>query len=76
MYKNAEGYSDPMAGNAESNVNKCELRKQKRLEAMQATEDYEQLCRDFRAKAEERGFHFINDIWLVNDMTGRVHRGG
>jgi uncharacterized protein YaaR (DUF327 family) len=47
-----------------------------RLEYLQAIEDYEQLCREFRKMAEEKGFTFITQILLKHDNSGRVFKKG
>jgi hypothetical protein len=70
-YKNSEGYSGPTAGDAEAKVRKRE----KRLQAMQDIEDYEHLCRTFRAQAAELGFRFPSDIWLICNRNGKYHKG-
>lgn len=75
-YKNSEGYPDPTAGEAESNIKKQEKKNLKRPESMQEIDNYEQLCRTIRRQVEDSGFHFLSDIWLVCNKTGRLHKGG
>lgn len=75
FYRNCEGYSDPGAGEALSNIAR-ENRRARRLERIQAREDYERLCRQFRRTAEENGFEFPGQIWLKEIKTGRIFKNG
>ncbi len=72
MYKNCEGYNDPTAGTAESNV----IRENKKKESeIKEIEMYEKLCHSFREKARKCGFDFPKDIWLVSKKTHKIHKG-
>lgn len=72
-YRNSEGYPDPTAGEALAKIAREDRRKQ-RLERIQAQENYEYLCRQFRYMAEESGFEFPSQIWLREIKTGRVFK--
>lgn len=74
-YRNSEGYSDPSAGEALAAIAR-ERRRERRLERMQAVEDYENLCRQFRKMAEVQGFEFPSTIWLINSKTGEYFKNG
>lgn len=75
-YRNSEGYSDPSAGKALANIARDSRREQKRLERIQAQEDYEHLCRQFKRMAEEYGFEFPGQIWLRNTKSGFIFKNG
>lgn len=75
FYRNSEGYSDPSAGEALANIAR-EDRRERRLERMQAQEDYEHLCRQFKRMAAESGFEFPGQIWLRETKTGRIFKNG
>ncbi len=74
-HKNSEGYPDPSAGEALANIARDD-RRARRLERMQAQEDYEHLCRQFKRMAEESGFEFPGQIWLREVKTGRIFKNG
>ena len=74
-HKNGSGYKDPSAGEAFANIER-ERRREQRLQKMQALEDYEHLCRQFRALAEGAGFRFPSQIWLVHDESGKLYKHG
>ena len=75
FYKNSEGYSDPSAGKALAAIARDD-RRERRLERMQAQEDYEHLCRQFKRMAEESGFEFPGQIWLRNKKSGFNFKNG
>lgn len=75
FYKNSEGYSDPRAGKALAAIARDD-RRERRLERMQAQEDYEHLCRQFKRMAEESGFEFPGQIWLRNKKSGFIFKNG
>ena len=75
FYKNSEGYSDPSAGKALAAIARDD-RRERRLERMQAQEDYEHLCRQFKGMAEESGFEFPGQIWLRNKKSGFIFKNG
>lgn len=75
FYKNSEGYSDPSAGKALAAIARDD-RRERRLERMQAQEDYERLCRQFKRMAEESGFEFPGQIWLRNKKSGFIFKNG
>ena len=75
FYKNSEGYSDPSAGKALAAIARDD-RRERRLERMQAQEDYEHLCRKFKRMAEESGFEFPGQIWLRNKKSGFIFKNG
>lgn len=75
FYKNSEGYSDPSAGKALAAIAHDD-RRERRLERMQAQEDYEHLCRQFKRMAEESGFEFPGQIWLRNKKSGFIFKNG
>ena len=53
-----------------------EYRREARLDRMQAIEDYEQLCRQFRRMANEKGFIFPGQIWLKRKSTNKMYMNG
>ena len=75
FYKNSEGYSDPSAGKALAAIARDD-RRERRLERMQAQEDYEHLCRQFKRMAEESGFEFPGQIWPRNKKSGFIFKNG
>ena len=75
FYKNSEVYSDPSAGKALAAIARDD-RRERRLERMQAQEDYEHLCRQFKRMAEESGFEFPGQIWLRNKKSGFIFKNG
>lgn len=75
FYKNSEGYSDPSARKALAAIARDD-RRERRLERMQAQEDYEHLCRQFKRMAEESGFEFPGQIWLRNKKSGFIFKNG
>lgn len=75
FYKNSEGYSDPSVGKALAAIARDD-RRERRLERMQAQEDYEHLCRQFKRMAEESGFEFPGQIWLRNKKSGFIFKNG
>lgn len=76
FYRNSEGYPDPSAGEALASITRDDRRKKKRLERMQAQEDYEHLCRQFKQMAEEKGFEFPSQIWLKDMKSGFIFKNG
>ena len=75
FYKNSEGYSDPSAGKELAAIARDD-RRERRLERIQAQEDYEHLCRQFKRMAEESGFAFPGQIWLRNKKSGFIFKNG
>lgn len=75
FYRNSEGYSDPSVGEALAAIARDD-RRERRLERMQAQEDYEHLCRQFKQMAEEKGFAFPGQIWLKDMKSGFIFKNG
>ena len=76
-YRNYSGYRDPSAGKAITNTDRRQRRKrQRQLDKMDAIEDYERLCREFRQMAEAKGFSFYSTIWMKHHKTGIIFKRG
>lgn len=70
--ENGADRPDPSAGGKADK----DRRREKRLEKIQQLEDYEQLCREFRKRAAEKGYTFPDRCWLLHEKTGRIFKHG
>lgn len=73
MDRNAEGYADPTAGGAWSNIRKEERREERRRDA-EAMETISHLIPVMKQTAELAGFEVIGRIALKDKATGKEWR--